>query len=341
MSIVLGMNPVTINFQFVLASTIYFTSMAVIQNYAYSWGDWKLMWFANISNVVLWFTYVKAFINVMLSKMGMKTVAFKVTEKVQKQADGAAALPPPPPPAAPALPSTAQQLGMVDRKPSVMDRTKSVVSRVMSVVTGRKPLPGPNGTPAKPTVTVSQAAAANNAAAAGTPSGDKHVTINPMLSASPAKTPTKGSLAATAAYHRSNQVPATPGARPPPAPGSAVVPLTPRKDGISHRDQARANPVADPRVPNAPVGSASYVRGADPLPATEAGAKGGWARFKAVVKSFKPANVRDFDEMFDPLALLCMFLFSAGTCELFMLGWWRRGDGRAREAWGSGTAGRW
>jgi hypothetical protein len=80
MSIIFGYNPVVISYQFVLAATLYFSSMGVschsrahspfpaahsslaltlpctcrcpqlIQNHAYSWGDWKLMWFAHLSN---------------------------------------------------------------------------------------------------------------------------------------------------------------------------------------------------------------------------------------------------------------------------------------------------
>ncbi|GFH21738.1 hypothetical protein HaLaN_19100 [Haematococcus lacustris] len=41
----------------------------------------------------------------------------------------------------------------------------------------------------------------------------------------------------------------------------------------------------------------------------------GLARFKKVVASFKPANVQDFGKMFDPLALLILWLLCIVICE--------------------------
>jgi hypothetical protein len=70
MSIVFGFNPVSITFEFVLAATIYFTALQAVQNYCTNWSHVKLMWYVNISNTVLWFTYVKAFFNTLLLKVG-------------------------------------------------------------------------------------------------------------------------------------------------------------------------------------------------------------------------------------------------------------------------------
>jgi hypothetical protein len=168
--------------------------------------------------------------------------------------------------------------------------------------------------------------------AAGPPQG-RHVTFN-----APTPTTSKAgrSMAATAAHNsfRNVNTPGRSGAPTPrrsgaptprhgspsvpitPRPGwGASVPITPRPGSggtLQTRDQMR--PANDPNT-NAVVGSSSYVRGANPLPATEVGVKSGWVRFKAVMASFKPANIREFDEMFDPLALLVLFVFSAGTCE--------------------------
>jgi hypothetical protein len=47
--------------------------------------------YVNVSNTVLWFTYLKAFLNTLALKAGMKMVVFKVTAKT-KTADPA---PPP------------------------------------------------------------------------------------------------------------------------------------------------------------------------------------------------------------------------------------------------------
>lgn len=42
----------------------------------------KLMWFAQQSNYVLWFTYTKACVNTTLAVFGFKNVMFKATDKV-------------------------------------------------------------------------------------------------------------------------------------------------------------------------------------------------------------------------------------------------------------------
>lgn len=41
----------------------------------------KNLWFANLSNSVLWFTFVKAIINTTFVQLELKTTTFKATEK--------------------------------------------------------------------------------------------------------------------------------------------------------------------------------------------------------------------------------------------------------------------
>ncbi|GFH10739.1 uncharacterized protein HaLaN_06107 [Haematococcus lacustris] len=76
MSIAFGIHPVTITYELVLASTLYFVSQNSLQHL-------KLMWFVNVSNTVLWFTFTKAFVNTMAAKMGFKAIMFKVTDKTK------------------------------------------------------------------------------------------------------------------------------------------------------------------------------------------------------------------------------------------------------------------
>ncbi|GFH21739.1 uncharacterized protein HaLaN_19101, partial [Haematococcus lacustris] len=83
MSIAFGIHPVTITYELVLASTLYFVSQTSLQFYVHTLKHLKLMWFVNVSNTVLWFTFTKAFVNTMIAKMGFKAIMFKVTEKTK------------------------------------------------------------------------------------------------------------------------------------------------------------------------------------------------------------------------------------------------------------------
>ncbi|KAL6758953.1 hypothetical protein V8C86DRAFT_3133889, partial [Haematococcus lacustris] len=83
MSIAFGIHPVTITYELVLASTLYFVSQNSLQYYVHTLKHLKLMWFVNVSNTVLWFTFTKAFVNTMAAKMGFKAIMFKVTDKTK------------------------------------------------------------------------------------------------------------------------------------------------------------------------------------------------------------------------------------------------------------------
>ncbi|GAX77149.1 hypothetical protein CEUSTIGMA_g4595.t1 [Chlamydomonas eustigma] len=134
MSIVFGYNPVSITFDFVLASTLYFVALQAIQNYCTSWSHLKLMWYVNVSNTVLWFTYLKAFVNTLALKAGMKIVVFKVTAKT-KTAD------PAPPPVevspAPLLPYTPPVLALEAAASTPVTAPTTMVGRLMSNLSAR------------------------------------------------------------------------------------------------------------------------------------------------------------------------------------------------------------
>jgi hypothetical protein len=52
--VVLGVHPLVITFDFVLTSTIFFSIQLMIQYYVTSLSHFKLMWFVQMSNVILW-----------------------------------------------------------------------------------------------------------------------------------------------------------------------------------------------------------------------------------------------------------------------------------------------
>ena len=91
-----SLQPVTITFDFVLASTLYITALLSIQYYMKSWSHAKLLWFVNISNTVLAFTYMKALFNTTLARLGFKVTIFKATRKTKtalaEESEGAGAL---------------------------------------------------------------------------------------------------------------------------------------------------------------------------------------------------------------------------------------------------------
>ncbi|KAG1680163.1 hypothetical protein FOA52_000276 [Chlamydomonas sp. UWO 241] len=89
-SILFGYHPVSISQEYVLASTLFFASILSIQFFVRSFLDLKLLWYANISNTVLWFTQTKAFFNTILARMGFKLMVFKATAKTKKDGDGEA-----------------------------------------------------------------------------------------------------------------------------------------------------------------------------------------------------------------------------------------------------------
>ncbi|KAL6757888.1 nucleotide-diphospho-sugar transferase [Haematococcus lacustris] len=276
MSIVFGFNPVTITFYFVLASTTYFLSLQTIQNYSYQWGDWQLMWWANISNTVLWFTYTKALINSVLSLVGAKTIAFKVTEKTQPtNAQGG--------PAGPGANLGADQPAQPE---SLLQR---VVSRILSKVPGRTPSKNPYRLPqsvTKPKPLRQHA-------------GDQNVQL---LHERPSLSPKRGQ--GSAQFHLAAEM----------VPMQHADGLRPVKEppGYQCDGVVAAGGHAAVRSGGA-TSPLQYLRG--PTTPAEKGKSNGRERLKAVLASFRPANIREFDKMFDPLALFVLFLVSIGTSE--------------------------
>jgi hypothetical protein len=67
---------------FAFAATLYLIAGVLINLYCRKRWHIKMMWFGTICNHLLWFTYTKAIINVLASKMSMKgKTVFKTTTK--------------------------------------------------------------------------------------------------------------------------------------------------------------------------------------------------------------------------------------------------------------------
>jgi hypothetical protein len=68
--------------RFALAATLYLGATFLVMNYVRKVAHLKGNWFASISNYILCFTYFKAVVNTLLSKLGFKEKAgFKATDK--------------------------------------------------------------------------------------------------------------------------------------------------------------------------------------------------------------------------------------------------------------------
>lgn len=81
LSVVFGVHPIGISYDYVLASTLFFSTILSIQYYVRSLDHLIDMWLVNVSNTVLWMTYSKAFFNTLVAALRGKTMSFKVTEK--------------------------------------------------------------------------------------------------------------------------------------------------------------------------------------------------------------------------------------------------------------------
>jgi hypothetical protein len=81
-SLAFGIHPVVITRKFAVVATIYYACTWFVQNYCRSLPDNKSLWFSNVSNHVLCFTYFKAILNILMVKAGMKQGSgFKATTK--------------------------------------------------------------------------------------------------------------------------------------------------------------------------------------------------------------------------------------------------------------------
>ncbi|KAG1672206.1 hypothetical protein FOA52_002907 [Chlamydomonas sp. UWO 241] len=284
MSIVFGYNPVSITFEFVLASTIYFAALQSVQGYCTSWSHVKLMWYVNVSNTVLWFTYVKAFFNTLALKIGMKIATFKVTAKSKTNDPNA---PPPLPPGALAPVPEGTEVGFSPAPVSSAPPTSTMGRMWNSIAT---------------TFTPRKASGDSAPLILPPPKEDEYaypvrVGRETPVKNTPVRDPAKARLLGGSEYH------ATPAG---PAGGysaayTATPMRTPQRGGgsgaRSHSGYTQL-PATYQQVAAAPVNENDVS---------------GWARIKALAVSFKPANVGEFGRMMDPLALLLMWMFNMGT----------------------------
>lgn len=86
-AIVIGYYPLVINFQFALASTLFFFANNFVVMYCTSIKHIKPMWFCSVSCHLLWFTFTKATTNVLIAKTGLKSTVFKATKKKGENED--------------------------------------------------------------------------------------------------------------------------------------------------------------------------------------------------------------------------------------------------------------
>lgn len=80
-ALVFGVYPLVLNRDFALAATLYFTSSSLITSYCTSRKHVKPLWFCIVACHLLWFTFTKALINVLVKKITKKRVVFKSTKK--------------------------------------------------------------------------------------------------------------------------------------------------------------------------------------------------------------------------------------------------------------------
>ncbi len=81
-AMVFGVLPFVLNRDFAFAATLYLIAGALINLYCRKRWHIKMMWFGTICNHLLWFTYTKAILNVLASKMSIKgKTTFKTTKK--------------------------------------------------------------------------------------------------------------------------------------------------------------------------------------------------------------------------------------------------------------------
>ncbi|KAL3155246.1 hypothetical protein ABBQ32_013178 [Trebouxia sp. C0010 RCD-2024] len=75
-----GIFPIVISWWAALALTIYYIAQSLVLNYSKKWWHPEALWFANISNMILWFTYVKGAWRALTGKFGAG-ITFKTTIK--------------------------------------------------------------------------------------------------------------------------------------------------------------------------------------------------------------------------------------------------------------------
>ncbi|KAI8463876.1 MAG: nucleotide-diphospho-sugar transferase [Monoraphidium minutum] len=82
LSLMFDIQPVAFSRRFALAATLYLSANFLVQNYFHVGDHMRGIWMANVSNVLLSFTYSKAILNTLLAKVHIKKKAgFKPTDK--------------------------------------------------------------------------------------------------------------------------------------------------------------------------------------------------------------------------------------------------------------------
>jgi cellulose synthase/poly-beta-1,6-N-acetylglucosamine synthase-like glycosyltransferase len=75
-----GVFPIVLNFWAAVGLTIYYLATTAVLYYVRDWKHLGPLWFSNIANQIMWFTYVKAFWRGIVSAFGT-TISFKTTLK--------------------------------------------------------------------------------------------------------------------------------------------------------------------------------------------------------------------------------------------------------------------
>lgn len=76
-----GAFPIVINFWAALSITIYYGATTALMYYTRAFAHLKSMWFASVSNSILWFAYFKAMYRSTVGRWLSGTIVFKVTAK--------------------------------------------------------------------------------------------------------------------------------------------------------------------------------------------------------------------------------------------------------------------
>jgi hypothetical protein len=84
LSLAVGLYPLSINTMVAIGITVYYASIFLLQSYCRNLKHLQSLWWCQISNTVLWFTYAKAVVNTVFAQMGLKQTMFKV-RTVSKQ----------------------------------------------------------------------------------------------------------------------------------------------------------------------------------------------------------------------------------------------------------------
>ena len=80
-ALVFGIYPLVLNRDFALAATLYFSASTLVTSYCTNRKHMKPLWFCIVSCHLLWFTFTKAMLNVLVKKITKKRVVFKSTKK--------------------------------------------------------------------------------------------------------------------------------------------------------------------------------------------------------------------------------------------------------------------